>query len=282
MWKIGDGSGRRTAELRIGALALFGAVCIYVPAASAQELPGCKGTAGLAAKAHAVRARDGATIELADRREVRLAGVVAALELDGDPIAAQSAAAALDALVAGRSITLHAAAETHDRYGRSVAQVAVEGDPARWVQAALVRAGALRVAPGTGQPDCAKVLLGEEREARRASSGLWGDRRFGIQEAADRSALLAASGRFAVVEGTIVRIGEAGGSVFLDFAERYRAAFTIVIPRAAQSAFAEAGIDPRALSGKRVRARGVIYRWGGPALEIQVPAALELVGADGI
>jgi hypothetical protein len=39
-------------------------------------------------------------------------------------------------------------------------------------------------------------------------------------------------------------------------------------------------VDLRALSGKRVRARGVLFSWGGPAMELRVPGALELIEAD--
>jgi endonuclease YncB( thermonuclease family) len=242
-------------------------------------MPGCAGEPFAAAQV--LRARDGATIELADGREVRLAGVVAPAILDGDAAAAERAAIALHALTAGRSVTLFGLAATPDRYARLRAQVAVDGNVAHWVQAVLVRAGVLRVAPGTGDPDCAAGLLREEREARANRAGLWGDRRFGVQEAGDTAALLAATGRFAVVEGTVERVGQGTASLFLDFGTRYREAFTVVIPRGARAAFAAAGVDPHSISGKRVRARGVIYSWGGPALELRTPAALELVEADG-
>ena len=71
------------------------------------------------------------------------------------------------------------------------------------------------------------------------------------------------------------------GRLFLDFGRRFNQDFSIVIPRGARAAFAAAGVDLKALAGKRVRARGVLYIWGGPALELRIPTALEIVGADG-
>lgn len=273
------GTGVRPVQRGAAATVLLCAVLV-APAAQGQTLAGCG--AKSFATGLVLRARDGATLELADGREVRLAGVVAPVGLDGDPVAAERATVALHALAAGHGVTLLGRAGSADRYARIPAQVIVAGDADRWIQAALVRAGAVRVAPGAGDPDCAASLLREEQPARTARSGLWGDPRFGVQEASDAATLLAAAGRFAVVEGFVERIGQSGASLFLDFGQRYRDAFTIVIPRGVQAAIAAAGIDPRGLSGKRVRARGVIYSRGRPALEIRTPAALELLEADRI
>jgi hypothetical protein len=93
-------------------------------------------------------------------------------------------------------------------------------------------------------------------------------------------AAFVAAGRFVMVYGAVGRGGAAGGRLFLDFVRRHREDFTIVIPREAHAAFAAAGVDLGALSGKAVRARGVLFSWGGPAMELRVPWALELIEAD--
>lgn len=215
---------------------------------------------------------DGTKLRLSGGREVRLAGIAIPPERE------DAAAAALAALVAGKRVALHGNGET-DRYGRLVGQLAAGDDRAQWVQAALVRAGIALAAPGFGAPDCSKALLAHEERARLAKAGLWAERETSVQEAASLADLRARAGRFAVVEGVIRRVGEAGGWQFLDFGKRYREDFTVVVPREAQSAFAAAGVDLKGLIGKRVRARGVLFLWGGPAMEIRVPAALEVVGA---
>ena len=54
-----------------------------------------------------------------------------------------------------------------------------------------------------------------------------------------------------------------------------------MIPRDARAAFAAVGVDLKALTGKRVRARGILVSWGGPAIEVKLPAALEILDRDG-
>jgi hypothetical protein len=139
----------------------------------------------------------------------------------------------------------------------------------------------LRVAPDAGAPACTEALLVHEHDARAASLGLWADPLFAVQDAGALDDLLAAAGRFAVVEGVIARVGELGRRVFLDFGVRYSRDFTVIVPRAARSAFDAAGVDLMQARGKRVRVRGVLYAWGGPAIEVYGPAALEFLPEGG-
>ena len=264
----------------------FAATSLLLPVAataSASEptdsIGRCHGAA-MAFVAEASGARDGATIGLKDGRVVRLAGIVAPTKFDGNGESAQRATAALDAFVAGRRVVLHSAGNEPDRYGRTVAHVVVANEPALWVQAAFVNAGHARVLPGSGDPDCTKRLLILERQARSLGRALWSDAVFSVLKADSVPAAFVADGRFALVEAAVRRVGEAGGRLFLDFGRRHREDFTIVIPRDAHAAFAAAGVDLRALSGRRVRVRGVLFSWGGPAMELRVPGALELIEAD--
>ncbi len=275
---MGWSSGKALASASAGVAAV---VLAASPNWAADGIAVCAEASALWATVEAVGARDGMTIRLADGREVRLAGVIAANDLDGDAETVQRTTLALDQMIAGRRITLHGRGEGKDRYGRLVAQVVIEGDETGWVQAALVAAGMLRVAPAAGEPTCAKALLVYERAARSARAGLWTSSRFAVQEAGSIATLAASAGRYAIVEGTVRRIGEAGGRLFLDFGRRYSEDFTVVIPRDARATFAAAGVDLKALTGKRVRARGVLVSWGGPAVEIKFPAALELLDKDG-
>ena len=276
-------TGRSTSKaFAFAGLSLAG-VLIAAPVSAADGIAACTAVDIPFATVEALGARDGATIRLADGREVRLAGVAAPSDMDGSPEMARQATAALDALVAGRRVALHGFAAATDRYGRLVAQITVEKTPFEktWVQATLVLVGAARVAPGAGAPDCAQPLLARERAARANRAGLWADAGFALQEAGLIGPLLAAAGRFAIVEGTVRRVGEAGGTLYLDFGRRYNRDFSIIVPREAQGAFTASGLDLRALSGKRARVRGVLFERGGPAVELRLPAALELIGMDG-
>jgi endonuclease YncB( thermonuclease family) len=222
-------------------------------------------------------ARDGTTIRLQDGRELRLAGVTAANGLDGDESGAPEAAKRLHALVAGKSLALHGRPNLTDRYGRLVAQVAVGQ---AWLQADLVTEGLLRVAPET-EIACASSLIGLEAKARKSEKGLWQNARFKVMQAEDIEALTAAVGRFAVVEGVVRRVGETSSRTYVDFGRRYTEDFSILIPRSARAGFAAAGIDLKALRGRRVRVRGVLFLSGGPAVEIRKPASLELLAGNG-
>ena len=227
---MGWNSGKALASALAGVVTFI----LVVPAGRAADaIAACAEAGALFATAEAVGARDGMTIRLADGREVRLAGVIAANDLDGDAEAVERATRALDQAIAGRQIRLHGRAESQDRYGRLVAQVAIEGGETSWVQAALVAAGMLRVAPVAGEPACAKALIVHERAARSAHAGLWALSRFAVQEA---------------------------GSIAM---------------------LAAAGLDLRTLVGNRVRARGILVSWGGPAVEVRLPVALELLDRDG-
>jgi endonuclease YncB( thermonuclease family) len=267
---------RAVCWLALAALANFAP-----DAARAEAWPACAGS-NLSPTAHAAAgARDGATLRLADGREVRLAGVIAANDLDGDQDAAARATAALDRLVAGKRVLLYSLSDAADRYGRILAQVALAEAEGAWVQGRLVADGVLRVGPEAGEPACSEPLIAHERAARAANAGLWAEPRFAVESANHLAALNAAIGRFAVVEGRVVRIGETASRTYLDFGRRYSEDFTIIIPRAARAAFRAAGIDLKALHGKRIRGRGVLFSSGGPAIEVRKPASIEIIQGSG-
>jgi endonuclease YncB( thermonuclease family) len=249
------------------------------PVRSESSIAACAGTRSIE-NVESLLARDGTTLRLKDGREVRLAGVVAANALDGDSNAAARATDGLNALTAGKSLTLYGP-KARDRYGHLVAQVAFRDDARHWLQADLVSAGTVRVAPEMSGAACAKPLLDLEAEARAGHKGLWQEARFGVEQAENIEALITAMGRFAVVEGVVRRVGETSSRTYLDFGRRYNQDFSIMIPRSARAGFAAAGIDLKSLRGKRVRVRGVLFLSGGPAIEIRNPASLEIVAGGG-
>jgi hypothetical protein len=266
----------------IAALTVAWASLAISQPARADELSSSCPEAGVVFQSVAAdKALDGTTFLLADGREVRLAGVVAATNMDGDGDASMRARAALDAVIAGKQVALHGRADSHNRYGMLIAQVAVAEGKMRWVQAELAAEGTLRVAPEADAASCAKALLGFERHARDGKNGIWAEPRFSVEQADHIEALTAATGRFALVEGTVRRVGETSSRTYLDFGRRYTEDFSIVIPRAARSAFAAAGVDLKALQGKQVRVRGVIFSSGGPAIEIRNPDSLEIFASNG-
>ena len=212
-----------------------------------------------------VRAATGAGIALEDGRTVRLAALDLAQDAD---------------LAAGTALTLkHAgkAPET-DRYGRVVAHVFISQDGAeRWFQADLVRRGWARVSARVGDAACARALLAEERAARTAKLGLWGEAYYVIGKADDPAEVLKDRGRFALVEGKVLSVRESGGTIYVNFGRRWSEDFTVTIAKRIERAFAAAGLQPKSLAGRRVRIRGWIEERGGPWVDAARPEQIEVL-----
>ena len=224
----------------------------------------------------AVAAEASATtsLRLADGSEIKLASVVGPGAVDGDDAAEARALAALKQLSYGKKLVVFAG-DDKDRYGRIPARaVLVENNI--WLEASLVEQGLLRVLPGANEA-CVRALLAIEHKARAEHAGLWSNKKFQVMAATDVTALTDAIGRFVVVEGVIRRAGETKPRLYLDFGWRFTEDFTIVVPNPVRNSLVAKGLDPKNWRGKRVRVRGVLISWGGPAIEINVPAALEFV-----
>lgn len=229
---------------------------------------------------HAATAPDGSMIVTREGEIIRLAGIAVPGELDRDADANGRAAKTLNALVAGKKISVSAQSGAKDRYGRIVAQVELV-DESKWIQAELIAAGVARVAPQFDVGQCTLALLKIEREAIKEKAGLWSEPRFAVQQASDITELSDAEGRYMVVEGRVRRVGESAGRVYLDFGGRFNEDFSVIVPREANKAFTNAGIDLRSLEGIRLRVRGIVSMRGGPAIELFDPSAMELL-KDGV
>jgi hypothetical protein len=75
--------------------------------------------------------------------------------------------------------------------------------------------------------------------------------------------------------------GGGGGRIYLNFGDDWRSDFTISIDRKDVPAFPAAGIDVKALAGKRVWVRGWIEWRSGPMIAATHPEQLELL-PDGL
>jgi len=220
-------------------------------------------------------ALDGTSLKLGDGREVKLAHVIAPLPIDGDEKAVQRAKEVLAEITHGKAATLFLASDARDRYGRISAQ-AILIEEKIWLEAEMLSRGIARVLPSANDK-CVKVLLQYETKARATHAGFWKEAKFEIFDAENIEGLLAAEGRFALVEGTIRRVGEARGRVYLDFGRRFTEDFTIVVPDNIRKMLAAQGSDPKSWRGRRVRVRGILFSWGGPAIEVNLAQAIELL-----
>jgi hypothetical protein len=184
-------------------------------------------------------------------------------------------------LPAGTTVTLRRLAEARDsdRYGRLNAHVFIaEGGAERWFQAELVRKGFARVSPRVGDADCARKLLAEEQSARTAKLGLWGEAYYVINKAEDPAEVLKNRGRLALVEGKVLSVRESGGTIYVNFGRRWSEDFTVTIAKRNARMFSAAGLEPKSLSGRRVRIRGWIEERGGPWVEAARPEQIEVLG----
>ena len=131
-------------------------------------------------------------------------------------------------------------------------------------------------APQVGDPACAAELLSQERAARTAKIGLWGDPRYAIMAAGDLTGLVAGQGHFAVVEGKVLSVRESGGTIYVNFGRRWSQALTVTISKRQERIFSGAGLAPKALENRRLRVRGWIEVRNGPRIEASRPEQIEL------
>jgi endonuclease YncB( thermonuclease family) len=225
------------------------------------------------------RVTDGRTLVLADGRTVRLAMIEVPPAPPQSAPATQGRAATSDApltgLIAGNDIAL--AALGSDRYGRVLARAYVARNGAwRSIEIDLVAAGQAFVSPYAGNQNCGGDLIAAERRARASRLGLWGDPNYAAKEADNPAAVLAALGRFAIVEGKVVSVRESGGTIYVNFGRRWSEDFTVTISKRNERSFAESGLVPKSLAGRRVRVRGVIEERGGPWIEAVAPGQIEI------
>src|SRR5262249_16696478 len=187
----------------------------------------------------------------------------------GESPKADVAAAALAALVAGKEVVLTHAKAATDRHGRVLADavLAPQSGPAS-VTKTLVEQGVVRVAGrSAGAGACLPVLRSAERSARSARLGLWGDPRYFPRTAEDVGTLSAEHGRFTLVEGTVVSVRESGGTIYVNFGQRWSEDFTVTILKRNERLFTAAGVEPRKLAGRRGMVRGGVGERGGPLVE---------------
>jgi len=187
--------------------------------------------------------------------------------------------ARLSAWLAGRDVFLGAFGSTPDRWGRAPARLyasAPDGGasaPLASVAEALLQAGDARFRPDPTAAPCAKAYLAAEAPARDALAGLWSLPEFRPIDASTPGFMEDLKRRkgMIVVVGAIRSVGESRRAFYLNFGDKLRDSFTVVIPRRNLANFGQ--IEPRSLVGRRARVRGLIET--GSRIEIATPAEIE-------
>lgn len=215
---------------------------------------------------------DASSFRLEDGREVRLAGIEPAVTGN------VSRSLALSAIIAGREVSLRGEDDTPDRYGRQAAFVFVDRSE-DLVQARLLAQGDALVSGTVTSKDCAAILAAAEAVAREAKQGAWADPS-AIKNAESPGDILAGIGRFAVVEGRVLSVREAGATTYLNFGRNWTRGFAVTISRRIIPAFEAAGIAPKSLENRRIRVRGWVEARTGPRIEVLRVGQIELLGGN--
>jgi micrococcal nuclease len=236
--------------------------------------PGQKGTVA--------EVRDGETLALSDGTLVRLINAKA----PAAPLAARGdrpwPKQALTALASGAEVELRYGGAKADRHGRVLAQVyVVKGGERLWLQGELVAKGLARVYSFPDNHACVDDLLAREAEARAKGAGLWGVWAYRVLDAGNVERLGRLTRSYQLVEGVVAEVGESGGRLYLNFDKDWRKDFTILMERKDGEAFKAAGIDPKALAGKKLRVRGWVEWRNGPMIHATHAEQIELLPDGG-
>ena len=185
-----------------------------------------------------------------------------------------------------------AALGSADRWGRAPARLllpagAAENNARRDLAGLLLAAGAALHLPEPGLGGCnalwrtaesgslAKTVANRADSATPATNlALAG---LPVIDGHDPAAMKAQAGRIAVVEGRIAAVGERAQRTYLNFTRRRGAGGSIVLSRSLWRELQRGGWTASALTGKRVRVRGVIEGRDGLLIAIESRAALEMV-----
>jgi ribosomal protein S18 acetylase RimI-like enzyme len=142
----------------------------------------------------------------------------------------------------------------------------------------LVSNGFARAQSFSDNRACQRQLQTLEAAAREGAKGLWRRRAYRVVDATRPETLKPRVQTFQIVEGKVVDVGRISGWTFLNFGEDWRQDFTIAIAAKHAKAFAESDVALDGLEGKRVRVRGWIERWNGPAIKVDHPEQIEVLG----
>jgi endonuclease YncB( thermonuclease family) len=224
---------------------------------------------------------DNRTFRLEDGREIRLAGIQTAT----------TGTDALAALIDGRNVTLRGESDAPDRWGRQSAfvfvgrsETPVQGSDAAArgtdasVQALLLEQGEALISADIDDKGCAAELAAAEAAAQQARRGSWAAGV--IKNAESPGDILAGIGQFALVEGRVLSVRQAGATFYVNFGRRWTQDFAATISKRMMTSFEAAGISLKSLEGRRIRVRGWVEQRSGPRIELLRVGQIEVVGEN--
>lgn len=198
----------------------------------------------------------------------------------------RAALARLADWLTGANVFVASLAPVPDRWGHIPAQGAAAAEaapeaPLVSIGAALIAEGLARFRPDPAAAPCAKSYLEAEGRARAGRLGVWAtEPEIDLTNASSETlAALARKKGMVVLSGTVLSVGETKSAVYLNFGPRRGVDFAIVILKRNLAIVTGNRFVPQALSGRRVRVRGLIETNSGPQMEISTPSEIQLVDA---
>ena len=270
---------------RSGRACLAGGIAAVVVLAAASARAGsCDAAPG---NAQVAAVLDDFDLALDDGRELRLAGIDPARATPSRPGFGEELRQKLAVWLSGRAVRV-APLAAPDRWDRVAALVWVEGapppaaaalvvPPSGAVAEAVLAAGYARAKPEPLLPPCFSGFLASEAQARTSRLGLWSDPYYAILDANDHDGLAQRTGAMALVEGRL-HLGSGRAWTFLRLG-RGPGSFAATLSRRAAKMLAKAGLEPGALTGRRVRIRGFLDDRFGPQIDVTSADQIEVLDA---
>lgn len=270
-------------------LPLFSVVVVLRPSVSASEAQ-VDANCNLVSKAggRVTSVVDGETVTLKDGRTVRLIGAMAPRAPDWwkKPESwppAELARRALSDLVLGHDVELRYAGRKEDRHGRHLAHLFVNRGAERiWVQSSLIERGFARAYSFQGNRACVRPLQSREIGAREAKLGLWWRKTYAVLDAGKPKSIFPRMHSFQIVEGTVVGVKATKRWTFVNFGTDWKRDFTIAVRAKNRRLFAKSDLALSSLRGRKVRVRGWIESWNGPAIKVTHPEEIEIIDQTAI
>ncbi|WP_134500458.1 thermonuclease family protein [Microvirga pakistanensis] len=265
--------------MRIGAAAGLWVMLTVGPVAARESPPACKDEARQDRLAGITAEGD---LVLGSERLARLAGI----RLPDDSHHRQQALDWLKLRV-GEPLVVSIQGD-RDRWDRRPLRArlgpAQAGGPSQRLDLAhgLVEAGLAFVDPGADPVFCQPELLALEETARERRLGLWADGRYNPILADQTERLKERVGSFVIVEGRVRSVGERKQRTYLNFGGHWAEDFTIIIPRKTWMQMAGRGFSAASLTGRALRARGILQSWQGTALAVDLPEMIERLEGEGL
>jgi micrococcal nuclease len=217
---------------------------------------------------------DGETVRLNDGTTLRLINALAPRDA---PALAAATRAWLEDTLLGSAVWFGHGGRQEDRHGRLLVHLFRDVGEGSWIQGEMVDRGLARVYSFADNRACVGELLAREVKARQMRRGLWAHGYGAILPAEPPDMALAQAGRFAIVEGTVLSVGERRLRTYLNFGTYWNVDFTVIVLGRDRDRIAESGMNLGELAERRIRVRGWILDDRGPAMTVTHPEKIEIV-----